>query len=116
MDFENFQKENEHFALVAARSLTVAGLASILVGCYSPNQPMLEKEVRDLVQPGMPVSVAVADLSSHGFSCTEKPITCSRVRQRLLPSSCVERVNLQPVNPGLVIGAVDVRPIVCAGL
>jgi hypothetical protein len=116
MDFGSFQKGKERFALVAARSLTVAGFASILAGCYSPNQPMLEKEVRNLVQPGMPVSVAVADLSSHGFSCTEEPITCSRVRQRFLPSSCVERVNLQRVQPGPIIGTVDVRPIVCAGL
>jgi hypothetical protein len=116
MDFRKIQNKKQCFASVASRSISIVGLSSVLAGCYSPNQPRLEREVLDLVQPGMSVSVAVADLSSHGFSCTQTPVTCSRISQRLLPSSCVERVNLQLGPQGSAISTVDVRPIVCAGL
>lgn len=101
---------------IAARSVTVACLALALLGCYTPNQQVLEKEVRNLARPGMPASAAVANLSSRGFECTGEPITCSRIRQRLLPSSCVERVNLELADQSAVLRTIDVRPIACAGL
>ena len=98
-------------------ALAVACLTAALAGCYSPNQKAFEKEVHTLVQPGMPVSAAVAQLTQRGFNCTGEPITCSRIRQRLLPSSCVERVNLEATGQSSsALLSVEIRPIVCAGL
>jgi hypothetical protein len=102
---------------MVARALAVACLTAALAGCYSPNQKAFEKEVHTLVQPGMPVSAAVAQLTQRGFNCTGEPITCSRIRQRLLPSSCVERVNLEATGQSSsALLSVEIRPIVCAGL
>jgi hypothetical protein len=99
----------------ACRALMMSS-CMVLLGCYSPNQAAFEKKVRTIVQPGMVVSDAIDKLSSNGFACSgDHPITCSRVRQRLLPSSCVERVNLEPGDRAAVLSTVDVRPIACAG-
>jgi hypothetical protein len=101
----------------AARMAIGACLSVFLSACYSPNQHMFERNVGKLVQVGMPVSMAMDRLSSRGFACNgNHPITCARLRQRLLPSSCVERVNLQPDDQESVLNRVDVPPIVCAGL
>ena len=101
--------------LIVAKVLAVACLTGALAGCYSPNQKAFEREVHTLVQPGMPVSAAVAHLTQRGFDCTGEPITCSRIRQRLLPSSCIERVNLQAAGSTALL-FVDIPPIACAGL
>ena len=102
---------------VRLRTAIGACLSLVFLGCYSPNHPALEKEVRNLVLEGMPVSTAVAHLSAHGFDCSgTHPITCTRIRQRLLPSSCVERVNLEPGDPTAALAHWDVPPIACAGL
>ena len=92
-------------------------LSIFLSACYSPNQRVFEQNVGELVQVGMPVSIAVDRLSNRGFACNgNHPVTCGRIRQRLLPSSCVERVNLQEDDRASVLTGVDIRPIVCAGL
>jgi hypothetical protein len=105
--------------LVRLRTAIGACLSLALLGCYSPNHPALEKEVRSLVSVGMPVSTAVAHLTAHGFGCSGTPngqITCARIRQRLLPSSCVERVNLESGNPAAALSRLDIPPIRCAGV
>lgn len=100
-----------------ARVAGIVLVTGVLTSCYSPNQQKLEDDIRTLVYPGMAVSAAIAHLSSRGFACTgDHPVTCSRVRQRLLPSSCVERVSLEPSDPRSAVRVVDVHPIVCAGL
>ncbi len=87
-----------------------------LSSCYVPNQHRLDNELRALVYPGMAVSTAIDRLSSRGFACEgDHPLTCARIRQRLLPSSCVERVELEPGDRASFLRVVDVRPIVCAG-
>jgi hypothetical protein len=92
-----------------------AALTLALFACYSPNQRRLEKSVQDLIHPGMPMSTAVAELSSRGFTCSgQHPVTCARIRQRLLPSSCVERVNLES-GEASTVGRLDVPTIACAG-
>ena len=94
-----------------------AFLCAVLASCYSPNQQKLEKDLRSVVQPGMTVSTAVDRLSARGFRCEgNRPLTCSRLRQRLLPSSCIERVNLEPADRASLVTVVDVRPILCVGL
>src|SRR5579859_1989847 len=100
-----------------ARMTIGACLPIVLSACYSPNQRTFEQEVRKFVQVGMPVPTAINRLSSRGFSCSgDHPLTCARIRQRLLPSSCVERVNLQSDGKASLLTSVDVPPIVCAGL
>ena len=98
------------------RAALWAFFGAALVSCYSPNQQKLDKELQTLVHPGMAVSTAVDRLSSRGFACDgDHPLTCTRIRQRLLPSSCVERVNLEPGDRASTLTVVDVRPIACAG-
>jgi len=80
------------------------------------NQPAFESSVRSLVAIGMPVSAATESLRAFGLSCSAgNPIDCSRVRQRLWPSSCIERVKLTASDRHTVEN-MDIRPIVCAGL
>lgn len=43
-------------------------------------------------------------------------ITCDRLRQRLLPSSCIERVHLEVAQSSPIVEAVNVDTIICAGL
>ena len=96
--------------------IAVTGALTLaLFACYSPNQRRLEQKVHDLIHPGMPMLAAVAQLSSHGFICSgQHPVTCARIRQRLLPSSCVERVNLYS-DEASAVDRFDVPTIACAG-
>jgi hypothetical protein len=102
---------------VAAAGLAVV-LPSLMVGCYMPNQERLNSEARTLVHVGMPVPTAIARLNSAHFTCDPAVggLTCSRIRQRLLPSSCMERINLTQDTAAFAVMSIDPRPIVCAGL
>ncbi len=95
-------------------------LSPLLVSCYMPNQVAVEKEVQNRVVVGMPRDAALKELEAAGFHCAPgDDVTCARTRQRLLPSSCIERVNLKTDGkPGPVgrITAVTVAPVVCTGL
>jgi len=97
-------------------TLAIAAVA-LVSACYSPNQGRLAKTVQELVHTGMPTSTAEDQLSSHGFACSgQRPFTCSRIRQRVLPSSCVERVNLTPNDVTSAVDRVEIPAIACAGL
>ena len=104
-----------------ARVLFVVLLSVSVVGCYMPNQARLEEQVSRTISTDEPLSQAIAKLSAQRFTCDSKPsskgqVSCSRIRQRLLPSSCIERV-VMTVSPNeSSVSAIDVRPIVCAGL
>jgi hypothetical protein len=88
----------------------------VVAGCYSQNQAALQKSVRELVAVGMSIPTVKDRMTSSGFACSgTAPITCARVRQRIL-SSCVERVNLEQDLGTLEVVRIDVPPIVCAGL
>jgi len=64
----------------------------------------------------MPLAAAVESLRAEGFSCSaQNPVTCSRMRQRLLPSTCVERVNLYASSKTAAVDKIEVEPIACAG-
>lgn len=101
-------------------SWAVAFCTLCLTGCYTPNDQRFATHVQTLVEAGMPMEAAIAALEADGFVCDpalpDRSKTCSKIRERLLPSTCVERVNLyaSDIQPG--IARVDVRKIVCAGL
>jgi hypothetical protein len=111
------EREKDSASKTVARAALCALCYAALVSCYSPNQQTLEKEVVTLASPGIAVSTAIDRLSSRGFACGgDHPLTCTRMRHRLLPSSCIERVNLEPADRSSNLKVVDVRPILCAGL
>lgn len=99
------------------RLLLACGAAALLSGCYTVDQGRFAASMQTLLPEGVAASEAVRRLQANGFNC-DAPVsapTCARTRQRLLPSTCIERVNLV-VAPGTdVLESVEVRPIVCAG-
>jgi hypothetical protein len=93
----------------------VVGIAC-LGACYFVNQPAFESSIKKKVSIGMPMATATKNLKAIGLTCNEgNPADCSRVRQRLWPSSCIERVNISVSNNNTV-EQLDIRPILCAGL
>ena len=86
-----------------------------LTSCYTPNQEALVETVHKRVTVGMPISQAISALSKDGFDCSGSvPVDCVRTRQRLLPSTCIERVRLQ--HKLWTVDTIDIAPIACAGL
>ena len=86
-----------------------------LTSCYTPNQEALVETVHKRVTVGMPISQAISALSRDGFDCSGSvPVDCVRTRQRLLPSTCIERVRLQ--HKLWTVDTIDIAPIACAGL
>ena len=73
------------------------------------------ERVHKRVTVGMPISEAISALSKDGFDCSgSDPVDCARTRQRLLPSTCIERVRLQ--HRLWTVDTIDIAPIMCAGL
>ena len=95
-------------------------LIAQLAGCYTLNQERFAAYIAETVQPGVPLAQAMERLSAAGFSCDPRAsspaISCTRIRQSLLPYTCVERVNLVPNKEMTVVGFVAVPQVVCAGL
>jgi hypothetical protein len=92
------------------------GVTAGLSGCYFANQPAFESSVGKHVSIGMPLTTATENLGALGLSCDGgNPVDCSRVRRRLWPSSCIERVKLT-ISNSYAVEAVDIRPILCTGL
>lgn len=95
----------------------IVGLAAIQCGCYTPNQRVFENLIHDRVSVGMPLSTAVSNLRAIHMQCSgDGPITCDRIRQRLLSSSCIERAVLGSSPAGSLVETLEVRPIICTGL
>jgi len=88
-----------------------------LGGCYFRNQAAFDSRIRKEVAVGMPVQDAMARLSKMRLSCIHsEPADCSRVRQSLLPYSCVERVRLHWAEQTQRVTRIEIPDIVCAGL
>lgn len=88
-----------------------------LSGCYFRNQKTFERRVQSEVAIGMPVQDAIARLSNMRLSCTRSdPADCSRIRQSLMPYSCVERVRVHWTDQTLRVTEIEIPEIVCAGL
>jgi hypothetical protein len=98
--------------------ITVACLA----GCYVPNRERFERSVHETISNGMPLSEAVDRLATLHLACestiatADHRLSCSRVRQRLWPSSCIERVILTTAAADNSVRVIEVPPIRCAGL
>jgi hypothetical protein len=102
--------------LIGIKTWLALSVAAGLGGCYFANQPAFESSVNKRVSVGMPLTTATKNLGVLGLSCDRgNPVDCSRVRQRLWPSSCMEHVKLT-ISNSYAVEAVDIRPIVCAGL
>ena len=96
--------------------------ATCLAGCYVPNRERFEKSIHETVSTGMPLSEAIDRLATIQLTCdstnaaADHRLTCSRVRQRLWPSSCIERVILTTSAANNSVRVIEVPPIRCAGL
>jgi hypothetical protein len=89
----------------------------VLSGCYFRNQKAFEHRVRNHVAVGMPLQDAIARLSDMRLTCTRgNPSECSRIRQGLMPYSCVERVRLHWMEQAQQVTEVEIPEIACAGL
>ena len=105
-----------HLLLTGIKTWLGLSVTASLSGCYFVNQPAFESSVNKRVSVGMPLTTATNNLDTLGLSCDGgNPVDCSRIRQRLWPSSCIERVKLT-ISNSYAVEAVDIRPIVCAGL
>jgi hypothetical protein len=97
-------------------------LITALSACYFPNRERFEKEVDARVSVGMPLPGAIKRLAESHVGCDAATpaanglLSCSRVRQRLWPSSCIERVDLTVSAADNTVRAIQVPPIRCAGL
>jgi hypothetical protein len=88
-----------------------------LSGCYFRNQKAFERRVQSEVAVGMPVHDALLRLSDMRLSCIGgNPADCSRVRQSLMPYSCVERVRVHWTEQTQRITRIEIPEIACTGL
>jgi hypothetical protein len=91
--------------------------AALLSGCYFVNQPKFEASINRRVSVGMPLQAAVAALGERKMHCNgENPVDCSRLRQSLMPYSCVERVRLYSSGSDRLVTEIQIPRIACAGL
>ena len=97
-----------------------AAFTLCLTGCYTVNNERFLARVGLIVQPGISMVAAVRVLEGDGFECGPTlpgaSKTCSKMRQRLIPSTWIERVNLLVAGDQATVARVDVPQIVCAGL
>jgi len=100
-------------------AVTVA-LAALLAGCLAPNRGSLESAVRTKVAIGMPIPLAVSQLSELNLVCDNdnpgdlRPVSCTRVMERL-PHSCTEHVTLIVAREDYSVKSIEVPPITCGG-
>ena len=100
--------------------LATVGLAlcaQALTGCYVCNQKAFENRVQAHIAVGMPMQAAIAKLADMRLICSSgNPAECSRIRQSLLPYSCVERVRLHWMKSTQQVTKIEIPEIACAGL
>jgi hypothetical protein len=72
------------------------------------------------VSPGMPFVTGIMHLVKAGFTCDDRgsapAVTCTRMRQNILPYACIQRVDLKTDPDRKTIVEVTPEPIACAGL
>jgi hypothetical protein len=89
----------------------------LLIGCYFVRQDKFEAAVHSWIRVDMPFATAISILGSKGMTCTGgNPASCSRLRQGLQPYSCVERVDVSFGGPNMLVDAIQISKIACAGL
>jgi hypothetical protein len=88
-----------------------------LSGCYFRNQEAFEHRVQTHVAVGMRMQDAITRLTEMRLTCTgANPADCSRIRQSVMPYSCVERVRLHWEDQTKRVTEVEIPKIACAGL
>jgi hypothetical protein len=101
------------------KTLILTACVLYLTGCYTVDDQRFAAHVQTLVRPTMPLTNAIAALEDDGFTCHSMlptpSKTCSKARQRLLPSTCIERVNLLVSDKRTEVEQVEVQKIICAG-
>jgi len=89
----------------------------LLSACYVVRQEKFEQSVHSWIRIDMPFSQAISILGSKGLTCAgSQPASCARIRQGLQPYSCVERVDVSFADPWMLVDAIEIPKIVCAGL
>jgi hypothetical protein len=102
---------------MGGKLVLVLGFSALLSGCYFVDQPKFEASVHKQVSVGMPLQTAVVALSQRKMDCSgENPVDCSRIRQSLMPYSCIERVNLYSTGTDRLVTEIQIPKIACAGL
>jgi hypothetical protein len=100
------------------KAVPLLPLMLALGGCYTVDQAKFERYVSGRASVGMELPEAEQWLSQDGFQCqgdsSASAVDCSRMRQSVLPYTCIERVLLRS-REGRV-GSVEVPKIACAGL
>jgi hypothetical protein len=82
-----------------AAGVTASIVAALsLVSCTSNSQPLLNREARHLLHPGMRLTQAENLLEARAFTCGKYALgyarTCIRLRNYLIVATCVQRINL----------------------
>jgi hypothetical protein len=89
-------------------------------GCHTTSHERLMADIGASIKPGMTIAEASNHLVQEGFHCDSRvmapSITCTRIQQSLLPSTCIARVNLQPSDNGETVETVELAKLACAGL
>jgi len=106
--------------MLAMRKILSFTLLVFLTACVSVDQEGFARYARQQVKVGMSLQNAKQVLADDGFHCDARSMqpytTCTRNKQSLLPSTCVERINLLPDSDASLVLEMRVAPIVCAGL
>lgn len=99
------------------KMLLLISVLALLSARYVVHQKKFERPVPSWIRVDMPFSQAISTLESKGLICTgNQPASCGRIRQGLKPYSCVERVNVRFSGPWMLVDAIEIPKIVCAGL
>ena len=99
------------------KTLLLFVATALLSACYFVHQEKFERSVHSWIRIDMPFSLAISILGTKGMTCTgEHPASCSRIRQGLQPYSCIERVNVSFAGPHMLVDAIEIPKITCAGL
>lgn len=106
-----------------AFTLLGAALLAGISGCASMNRSdnaKFQAVVAKSVSPGMPFVSGLEHLVKAGFTCDDRgsapAVTCTRMRQNILPYACIQRVDLKTDSDRKTIVEVTPKPIACAGL
>jgi hypothetical protein len=106
-------------AFVLARAALLVGVGGC-AGMSPSDNATFQAVVAKSVSPGMPFVTGIKHLVKVGFTCDDRgsapAITCTRMRQNILPYTCIQRVDLKTDSDRKTIVEVTPEPIVCAGL
>jgi hypothetical protein len=90
------------------------------VGMSPSDNTKFQAVVTKNVSPGMPFVTGISHLLKAGFTCDDRgsapAIICTRMRQNILPYTCIQRVDLKTDLDRKTIVEVTSAPIACAGL